>query len=494
MDPNPKSRIPAFLALLGAFAGLACSTPQGGNPEQAPEPEPTRGVAHMILPTPAFAKAGGGTVIADVAESSVSGVVNISSQKIVRSPQSRSPFFSDPFFREFFGQRYREVPRERREQSLGSGVIVSKDGVVLTNNHVIDQADIIKVTLADGREFDAEVVGKDPDTDIAVLRLKGKPENLHPLGFGDSSSLRLGDIVLAIGNPFGVGQTVTMGIVSAKGRADVGIVDYEDFIQTDAAINPGNSGGALVDANGRLVGINTAILSRSGGYQGIGFAIPSNMAKAIMESLLREGTVRRGWLGASIQDIDKNLAEALGLATTQGVLVAGVEPNGPADAAGLRVGDVIVDVNGTKTTSTGRLRNSIAVAGAGAAIALKVLRGDTQLDVTIQLGSQDDGLTRARIDEDEGALGGLTLGTLSKENRQRYRVVPNLRHGVVVTEVNAGSPAAHAGFRAGDVIREINRRPVRSVPEFRKLYEGARGTVAVLVQRGPYTMFVALRK
>jgi len=317
-------------------------------------------VSSVLMPTPAFAqanKAGETVVLADIAERVVPSVVNISSEKIVRdtgSPPDFGPLFNDPFFRHFFGGPLEPSsrPRARREHSLGSGVIVSDKGVVLTNNHVIENADEIRVGLADGREFEAEIVGRDPDSDLGVLKLKGDVKDLKVLAMGDVNSLRLGDIVLAVGNPFGVGQTLTMGIVSAKGRASVGIVQYEDFIQTDAAINPGNSGGALVNMRGELVGINTAILSRSGGYQGIGFAIPTNMARPIMDGILADGKVKRGWLGVAIQDVTPQLKDALGLTESSGVLISDVAADGPAAKAGLKRGDVIVSLDGQKTDSS----------------------------------------------------------------------------------------------------------------------------------------------
>lgn len=305
----------------------------------------------IAAPTPAIARVGGDVEISDVAERVVAGVVNIASEKVVREtggPPQFGPLFNEPFFRHFFGgpPGPGSRPQERRENSLGSGVIVSHDGVVLTNNHVIENADKIRVALADGRELDAEVVGRDPESDLGVLKLKGELKDLKPLVFGDSDTLRLGQVVLAIGNPFGIGQTVTMGIVSAKGRASVGIVQYEDFIQTDAAINPGNSGGALVNMHGELVGINTAIISRSGGYQGVGFAIPTKMARPIMESLLQHGKVARGWLGVAIQDVTPELREALGVGAEKGVLLSDVTPGSPADKGGLKRGDIVLKLNG----------------------------------------------------------------------------------------------------------------------------------------------------
>ena len=252
-----------------------------------------------------------------------------------------------------------------RENSLGSGVIVRKSGVILTNNHVIEGASKIRVTLSDGRDFDAEVVGADPKSDIAVIKMLKPPKDLAPIALGDSDSLRLGEMVVAIGNPFGLGHTVTMGIVSAKGRANVGIVDYEDFIQTDAAINPGNSGGALIDLQGRLIGINTAIASRSGGYQGIGFAVPSNMARAVMNSLLKHGRVVRGWLGVAIQPVTKDLQRAMGLKTTKGVLISDVMQDSPAARSGIKRGDVI-ELAGETLRDPVHLRNRVAAAGSGA--------------------------------------------------------------------------------------------------------------------------------
>jgi serine protease Do len=484
-----------FLAagMLLSTAAFTCSFPQ----KSAPSGDAVEAARQTLLPAPAFASAGS-VVIADIAERSVASVVNISSEKVIKMQGTQGgPFFNDPFFRHFFGRQFRVPgqPREQREKSLGSGVIISKDGLVLTNNHVVEKADRIRVTLSDGSEHEAEVVGTDPDTDIGVLRLKGELRDLQPLELGDSNDLRLGDVVLAIGNPFGVGQTVTMGIVSAKGRANVGIVDYEDFIQTDAAINPGNSGGALIDTSGKLVGINTAIISRSGGYQGIGFAIPSNMAGSIMKSLLDYGKVVRGWLGVVIQDVDTDLAEALSLPNTQGVLISDVNEGSPAEKGGLERGDVVVRVNGETVDSTGRLRNLVAVAGADAKVKIEILRGGQQKTLEVELGARpEDGSEEAEIDEDEGALGGLTLGTLNQTNRQKYRIDDSVGSGVVVTEISRGSPAARAGFRPGDVIREMNRKPVTTPSEFTSRYKNAKGSVAILIQRGRNTLFLALRK
>jgi serine protease Do len=432
--------------------------------------------------------------IADVAERSLPAVVNIASTKVVHS--QGHPFMSDPFFRQFFGDRMFGVPRARRKRSLGSGVIISKDGVVLTNYHVVERAQAIKVVLSDRRELAARLVGADPKSDMAVLRLEGDLDDLRPLPLGDSSKLRLGDVVLAIGNPFGVGQTVTMGIVSAKGRANVGIVDYEDFIQTDAAINPGNSGGALVNMRGELVGINTAILSRSGGYQGVGFAIPSNMARPIMESLLSRGKVVRGWLGASVQELSPDLARALGLKATDGVLVSDVAAGSPAARAGVRRGDVIQRINGEQIDTPGRLRNLVASAGAGARIKLGLLRkGSQPATVEIQLTEMPTtagGVTR--LGRREGALGGLTVVGLSPAVREKYNLPERLSQGVVIEQVARGSAAARAGLRPGDVILELNRQPIVSVDQFASVYRQSRGQLLLLVYRDGETSYLLFRR
>ncbi len=458
----------------------------------------------VLLPSPALALAGGKAApravsLAGVAERALPSVVNISSTKVVRHPGARylMPFGANPFFREFFGEqlhRFR-MPKEHREKSLGSGVIVSADGVVLTNYHVVAHASKITVTTHDKREYGAKIVGKDPKSDLAVIRLQGKVSGLRPLPFGDSGKLRLGDFVLAIGNPFGVGQTVTMGIVSAKGRANVGIVDYEDFIQTDAAINPGNSGGALVDMNGRLVGINTAILSRSGGYQGIGFAIPSNMARPIMRSLLKTGKVVRGFLGVSIQDLTPALARGMGLGNVRGVLVSDVQPKSPADRAGLRRGDVIQRVNGERVRSSARLRNIIAAQGAGAKVSIALLRGGKRITLSAQLGTlKQAARLSARIRPREGALGGMEVGALSEEARRAYRIPRRIRDGVVVKKVTPFTPAAMSGLRRGDVIMQVNRRDVRSVKEFLDLYKKARHNVVLLVSRRGSTFYLVISR
>jgi serine protease Do len=439
--------------------------------------------------------------LADIAEKTTPSVVNISSTKISKSDddgEGTSPFMDDPFFRKFFqlppGQ---SIPQERRTQSLGSGVIVDDDGIVLTNNHVVEHADEIRITLSDNREFDAELVGADPQSDVAVLRIKGKPSGLHAITIGDSSSLRLADTVLAIGNPFGVGQTVTMGIVSAMGRSNLGIEEYEDFIQTDAAINPGNSGGALLNVRGELVGINTAIVSRSGGYQGIGFAIPSNMARSIMTSLLKDGKVERGWLGVAIQPLDRDLAEALGIDQGHGVLVADVTANSPARTAGIERGDVILSVDGREVKSTGELRNIIASHQAGSKVTVSVIHDKKHQDIEVELGA----LPAKANDEQkveatpEGLLGGIAVADLSPEIRHKFDVPKKVDSGAVVTEIDRRSAAARAGLAPGDVVLELDRKPVENADDFRKLARKVEGkNVLLLVARQDGTAFVIIKK
>jgi Do/DeqQ family serine protease len=324
----------------------------------------------------------GDTAIADVTERVLPSVVNIST---TTARKSRGPAMFDPFFNDS-GSPFRGRPSEREGQSLGSGVIVSSRGYVLTNSHVVADATDIRVALSDGRELAAELIGSDPKSDLAVLKLAGKTGRLTPIRIGRSNKIRLGEIVLAIGNPFGVGQTVTMGIISAKGRSGMGIVDYEDFIQTDAAINPGNSGGALINLEGELIGINTAILSRTGGYQGIGFAIPTDMARPIMESLIRDGRVDRGFLGVNIQTLTRELAKSEGLPDDQrGVLVTRVLQASPAARAGLRQGDIITRIDDKDTFTAAHVVNAVGMAGSGKRVELEVVRAGKSRTLRIEL-------------------------------------------------------------------------------------------------------------
>ncbi len=426
-------------------------------------------------------------------------VVNISSSKVVRSQEGNYFGEMSPFFQQFFGGNFpggAEVPRERLERSLGSGVIVSPDGYLITNNHVVDGASEIKVTLSDKREFDATVVGTDPNTDIAVLKIDAR--DLPTVSFADSSDVAVGDLVLALGNPFGVGQTVTMGIVSATGRANLGIEDYEDFIQTDAAINPGNSGGALVDSRGELIGINTAIISGgSGGNQGIGFAIPVNLARTVMDQLLANGKVTRGYIGVMLQEVDPDIASAFGLSEPTGALVSNVQPDGPAAGAGLEHGDILLSLNGDKIEDVNELRLKVSMMKPGTRVDLSVYRDGKQIEVPVTLGEMPTQFERASIDsvEESGdAMGGLSVDELTPAIARELRLSPSTR-GVVVSSVDGASPAAKAGLERGDVIEEVNRNPVDGVSEFDQAMAANRGkSILLLVDRSGDTRYVLLEE
>ena len=336
---------------------------------------------------------------ADAAKKAMPAVVNIFTAKEVKS--QRHPFLDDPLFRHFFGRDFdsKGESSTRRSSSLGSGVIVGPEGIVLTNYHVIESADEIEVLLADGRRASAKIVGGDPDTDLAVIKID--LPNLPSIVFGRPEAARVGDVVLAIGNPFGVGQTVTMGIVSALGRSQLGINTFENFIQTDAAINPGNSGGALVDAQGNLIGINTAIYSRSGGSLGIGFAIPANMAKSIMEQIVATGAVTRGWIGVEIQEITPELAESFKLPKSQGAIIAGVMRNGPADKAGIKPGDVLVEIAGKPVSDSAGMLNLIAQLKPGETANLKLVRTGKNVEAAVTIGTRPKAPKRARRSGEE---------------------------------------------------------------------------------------------
>jgi serine protease Do len=395
------------------------------------------------------------------------------------------PWWDAPFLRRFFDEDFgggglRRNPRLPRQHGVGSGVIITKDGYLVTNHHVVDGAEQVKVALADGREWTAKVIGADPKTDVAVLKVNA--HDLPAIEMADSDQIEVGDVVLAIGNPFGIGQTVTLGMVSAKGRGNMGL-DYEDFIQTDAAINPGNSGGALVDAEGRLIGINTAILSRSGGYQGIGFAIPTNLARYVVESLTREGRVTRGYLGVMIQDVTPALAKEFGLKQSSGALVGDVEPKGPAAKAGFQSGDVVLEFNSKTVRDSRQLKLQVAQAKPGQTVPVKILReGSTRtLNVTLkELPGSDELAKRAPADaEDTGTLNGVTVGDLDTRTR-RALGAPEHVQGAVVTEVEPDSAAAEAGLRPGDVILEINRAPVGNARDAVRLTENPKAKTTLL--------------
>src|SRR5580704_4398897 len=388
-------------------------------------------------------------------------VVNIRTSKMVKSQGNQmSPFFNDPMFRQFFGDQFGGgKPHAEREQALGSGVIVTTDGTILTNNHVIDGASDIKVYLSDKREFKAKLVGADPKTDIAVLKIEAN--GLPTLPLGDSSQLNVGDLIFAIGDPFGIGETATMGIVSATGRGQLGIEDYENFIQTDAAINPGNSGGAMIDIHGNLVGINTAILSHGsmngeGGNEGVGFAIPVSMAKPVMDQILAHGKVVRVYLGVHIQDLTPELARAFGLKDGTGVLIGDVSADTPASRAGLKKGDVILKVNGEPVGAMNQLHVQIAQFAPGTQIKLQIWRNGSTQDVLVKLDEfkdQDEKVASAEVSG--AALEGVQVQDLSSDIIQQLNL-PAGTHGVVVTSVDPSSAAAAAQLNRGDVIQEVN--------------------------------------
>ena len=436
-------------------------------------------------------------------------VVNVFTTTAARqnTSQNRSPF-DDPFFRRFFGddlpgglpngeQRRFRMPRQN---GLGSGVIVSEDGYILTNNHVVENADEIKVALNDEREFTAKVVGRDDKSDVAVLKVDAK--NLPYLHLANSDTLEVGDVVLAIGNPFGVGQTVTMGIVSATGRGNIGL-DYEDFIQTDAAINPGNSGGPLIDAEGRLVGINTAIISRSGGNQGIGFAIPVNLARSVMESLVKDGRVVRGFMGVNIQDVDPTLAQEFNLKGNDGALVADVTAGSPAEKAGLKAGDIITKLNGKPVRDSRHLKLQVAQISPNTRVPVEVLRDGSTKALTVQLKEfpRNELASSSRRGNDGGGseaeetLKGVTVGNIDARARQQLNIPSNL-NGAIVTGIDESSAAFEAGLREGDVILEINRKPVASADDAVELSakNDRKGSVLLRVWSRGGTRYVVVKE
>jgi serine protease Do len=421
-------------------------------------------------------------------------VVNIRSSKVVKTQIHGGLPFNDPMFRQFFGDQFgqRGGPQTQREQSLGSGVIITTDGTVLTNNHVIEGATDIKVYLSDKREFKATLVGTDPKTDVAVLKIDAT--NLPTLPLGNSSTLQVGDLIFAIGDPFGIGETATMGIVSAKGRGGLGIENYEDFIQTDAAINPGNSGGAMIDLHGNLVGINTAILSGgSGGNQGVGFAIPINLARNVMDQIRAHGKVVRGYMGVYIQDVTPEIAKQFHLNETRGALIGDVSADTPGARAGLRRGDVILAVNGQEISGANELRLKISQTPPGTLVKLKVWRDGKTQDTSLTLGELPEKTEKAsKGEEGGGALEGVDVENVTPEIAQQLNLKANT-HGVVVASVDPSSAAGSVGLRQGDVIQEVNHKPVTNVEEFRHAIAGAeKQSVLLLVNRDGVTSYLVV--
>ncbi len=443
-------------AITGSIIGLGISIGLSFNsPAYAEEPKISKQAIELLSKTD--------RAMAEVAAAVKPAVVNISSTRTVKTQGMSNPFHNDPHFKRFFGDQSGGTgqPREFRQSSLGSGVIVDKDGYVLTNNHVIKDADEIKIKLSDKREFKGKVIGTDPKTDLAVVKIEA--HNLPVLKPGDSDRMKVGETVLAVGTPFGLNQTVTSGIVSAVGRADVGIADYEDFIQTDAAINPGNSGGALVNIHGELIGINTAIFSTSGGYQGIGFAIPSNMAKVVMNSLIKHGKVVRGWLGVSIQPVTADLAKQFALKEENGVLVGDVTEDSPAEKAGIKRGDVIVEYNGSPISDPAMLRNLVAGTAPDTEVSVKLLRDGKAQTVKASTGELPASLQKTGKEYDN-LLKGVQVRDLTPEIRKELNI-PKQVNGVIIMNIEEGS-AVEGVLTRGDVLLQMNKKRIGSLKDY----------------------------
>jgi len=471
---SQRGRLAAFtvaaaLALAGsAFAFTQVSKTKSETPK-INIPLDKTAVPREGLPTGSFAP---------VVKKVVPGVVKIETSAILqKTAMQQMPGFDDPFWRHFFGDQFgRTLPRNQLgppiRHGLGSGVIITEDGYILTNNHVVDGAKEVKVTTEDGHEYTAKVIGRDPKTDLAVVKIDAKDLPVVPMA--DSDKVQVGDVVLAIGNPFGVGQTVTKGIVSATDRGNMGIEAYENFIQTDAAINPGNSGGALVDIEGRLIGINTAILSGSGGSQGVGFAIPSNIARSVMKSLVEHGHVTRGYLGVMIQNVTTALAEEFKLKDSNGALVGEVVEDGPAAKAGFKPGDVVVEFNGKKITDSRRLQLTVADTKPGTTVPVEILRNGVKKTLRVAVKQLPDteqlAWNSSQENGDTGTLNGVAVSDIDQQARREFNIPRNVQ-GAIVTEVEPDSAAAEAGLKLGDVIEDINHHPVKSAEDAVQLTE-----------------------
>jgi Do/DeqQ family serine protease len=484
MNPNPlftrqpRWLLPAVLALLMGGATWVVAESKGD------EPSAHRSVDVKVDTTPLPREADSTYSFSPIVKRVIPSVVKVVTMERAKEMEVEggSPF-DDPAFRQFFGPFFgapntgRRIIRQPPQIGLGSGVIVSSDGYILTNNHVVDGADTVRVTLADKRVLTAKVVGTDKKTDVAVIKVDAK--DLPALTFADSSGVQVGDRVLAVGNPFGLSETVTSGIVSGLGRGMPGnngqSFNYQDYIQTDAAINPGNSGGALVDMQGRLIGINTAIYSRDGGFQGIGFAIPSNLARSIMDSLVKNGRVVRGYLGVTIQDLSPDVAEQFQLKSDRGAIVTDVSPDSPAAKAGLKGDDVILDFNGKPVTDSRSLSFAVADTTPGREATVRILRDGKEENLQVKIGEQpgDQQLASASATKgDNSVLNGVEVTDLDAASRNEFDVPPRV-HGALVTDVDPTSASAEAGLSAGDVIMEINHQPVRSADDAVRLTEHA---------------------
>jgi serine protease Do len=419
--------------------------------------------------------------------------VRTSNRDRQQMPPGLPPGLED-FFGDFFGRGGPGMPEPRPRRGQGSGVVVTPDGYILTNNHVVEDADEVRIILNDRREFQAKVIGTDPPTDIAVVKIDAKALPVLPIS--DSAKVQVGDLALAVGNPFGLEQTVTMGIIGATGRSGIHAGGYEDFIQTDAAINPGNSGGALVNTNGQLIGINTAILSRSGGNQGIGFAIPINMAREVMDQLIKTGKVTRGYMGAYLQELTPELQKAFKLPKLAGAVVTQVEPGAPAAKAGVQAGDVITELNGQPVNDVNDLRLRVSRTPPGQTVKLTVQRPEGPQEIAVTLGTLPRDAGSARPDRtpeggQSSALEGVSVDELTPQLAQQLQIPANVK-GVVVTDVDSSSPAAEAGLSRGDVIMQVNRKDVSTVSEFQSAIRGTTGNVLLLVSSRGGTRFIVV--
>ncbi|PKL51586.1 MAG: hypothetical protein CVV37_05685 [Nitrospira bacterium HGW-Nitrospira-1] len=434
-----------------------------------------------------------GRAMAEVTAAVKPAIVNISTSRTVKIAGGMDPFRDDPFFRRFFGDNFgrQQHPKEQKSVGLGSGVIVSPDGYIITNYHVVKDADEIKVLMSDKKEYAGKVIGSDPKTEISIVKIEAA--GIPTISWGNSDLLQVGEIVLAVGNPYGLNQTVTMGIVSALGRANVGIADYEDFIQTDAAINPGNSGGALVNVKGELVGINTAIYSTSGGYQGIGFAIPSNMVKSVMDSLIKKGKVVRGWLGVSIQGITPELAKQFNLKESTGALVGDVVENSPAEKAGLKRGDVVIEYDGKKIEEPYILRNMIANTLPGEEHQMQVIRDNKTLTAQVTIGELPaSAQEEAASGGYENVMKGIAVQNLAPEIAQRLKI-PDRIKGVIISDIAEDSVSSGVLIQ-GDIIQEINRKKVSDAKNYQEIVSKIKKgeDVLLLIYRKGISLFVTL--
>jgi len=483
-----KIKTAILILAFGGLVGTGCA--QNPNQEIASLREQLESLQREVKALKR-ASGAGGILIPEVVAEVIPAVVSIHSEKFVESPLGGFNPFEDFFF---FGEPRtpQRQPEKRKQQGLGSGVIISKEGYILTNHHVAGEADELKVTFSDDRTFEAEIVGTDKLSDLAVIKLKNPPKDLHVLPFGNSDSVKIGEAVIAVGNPFGYSNTVTEGIISARGR-QVGLNSYESYLQTDASINPGNSGGALVNLRGELIGINTAIASRSGASHGIGFAIPINMAQTIYNQLVNKGAVSRGYLGVYLQEIDENLVEALNLKSKSGALVSKVIEDSPAEKAGLRETDVITAIDNKKIKDVNELRNRVALLQPNKEYIFTYLREGTEKTTKIKIGERDNNELAGNNPEGEKQKDlGLELTELDQRLAYQYRL--NRSSGLLVTSVKPGTPGDKSGFQEGDIILQVGKIKVTQITHWKKaLKDAQKSTVMVLLERAGVNLFTALK-